>query len=427
LPSGKTLNQITYTTKNQSVIGQYNITVVPGYYSFSGSLYEYYPLNLTAYMKEPVQWSVFENVDGNMTVVIDIFPFQYYPDNGTVIFYNNFTISTSERDRIASIDGVSTDKRLYVTGDVAKITINCTGSALINVTVDGFGPMAQQSTGSDAFAVDTSMLTAGSHDVDVKLYDSGALLDETLTSISVVDSLINMSLETSVNSTAVGSSLNLSILVTNLGGSATVVSPDLVIETENVSRINLSDLTLSGHESRFINTTIDTDDMPSGLTIIYAEAELGMITVNSNYKTVTMYEDVSDIIIEYEIEPEVIHLTFSSPYVDNVHYSLDNGINTSLYEPYDIDISYLTEGSTHNITIYADDVFGNENSTSFQFVRSAVYKGDLNSDGILTLSDAAIALEIAASGEYNPLADVNDDGRVTSLDALMIRQAAAGR
>jgi parallel beta-helix repeat protein len=52
-------------------------------------------------------------------------------------------------------------------------------------------------------------------------------------------------------------------------------------------------------------------------------------------------------------------------------------------------------------------------------------KGDLNSDGI-TPADAAIALAIAATGAQNPAADVSDDDRVTSLDALMILQAAAG-
>jgi hypothetical protein len=54
-------------------------------------------------------------------------------------------------------------------------------------------------------------------------------------------------------------------------------------------------------------------------------------------------------------------------------------------------------------------------------------KGDLNHDGALTTADAAIALQIAAgSREYDAAADVNDDGMVTSLDALMIMQAAAG-
>ena len=54
-------------------------------------------------------------------------------------------------------------------------------------------------------------------------------------------------------------------------------------------------------------------------------------------------------------------------------------------------------------------------------------KGDLNADGILTPADAAIALRLAATGAQNPAADVSGDDRVTSLDALMILQAAARR
>ena len=53
-------------------------------------------------------------------------------------------------------------------------------------------------------------------------------------------------------------------------------------------------------------------------------------------------------------------------------------------------------------------------------------KGDLNDDGRLTPADAAIALQLAASGAHDDAADVSGDGSVTSLDALMILQAAAG-
>lgn len=53
--------------------------------------------------------------------------------------------------------------------------------------------------------------------------------------------------------------------------------------------------------------------------------------------------------------------------------------------------------------------------------------GDLNGDGSVTPADAAIALQIAASGAHNDAADVSSDGYVTSLDVLMILQAAAGR
>lgn len=58
-------------------------------------------------------------------------------------------------------------------------------------------------------------------------------------------------------------------------------------------------------------------------------------------------------------------------------------------------------------------------------------RGDVNGDGYITSSDAAIALEIAVCGSAScdattlDAADVNGDGDVTSLDALMIQQASA--
>ena len=55
----------------------------------------------------------------------------------------------------------------------------------------------------------------------------------------------------------------------------------------------------------------------------------------------------------------------------------------------------------------------------------ASVKGDLNDDGELTPADAAIALRLAATGAHDDAADVSGDGAVTSLDALMILQAAA--
>ena len=44
----------------------------------------------------------------------------------------------------------------------------------------------------------------------------------------------------------------------------------------------------------------------------------------------------------------------------------------------------------------------------------------------ITVADTTIALEMAFRGEYAADADVNDDGHVTSLDALRILRAAAG-
>ena len=51
---------------------------------------------------------------------------------------------------------------------------------------------------------------------------------------------------------------------------------------------------------------------------------------------------------------------------------------------------------------------------------------DVNSDCEITPADAVIALQMAVHGEYESVVDVNHDDRVTSLDALMIQQAADG-
>ena len=59
-------------------------------------------------------------------------------------------------------------------------------------------------------------------------------------------------------------------------------------------------------------------------------------------------------------------------------------------------------------------------------VRYELIRGDLNGDKRITIADAAIALWTTATGAHNPAADVSGDGRVTSLDALMILKAAAG-
>ncbi len=49
-----------------------------------------------------------------------------------------------------------------------------------------------------------------------------------------------------------------------------------------------------------------------------------------------------------------------------------------------------------------------------------VNRGDLNRDGVITPADVVLALKLAVTGEYDPIGDMNDDRRISSLDALMI-------
>ncbi|RLG27144.1 hypothetical protein DRN76_00390 [Methanosarcinales archaeon] len=86
--------------------------------------------------------------------------------------------------------------------------------------------------------------------------------------------------------------------------------------------------------------------------------------------------------------------------------------------------SYASAGD-YNVILTVTDDDGAMNSTSKTIAINPL-RGDLNSDGILTPADAAIALRMAVRGEYADAADVSGDGKVTSLDALMIMQVAAG-
>jgi len=86
----------------------------------------------------------------------------------------------------------------------------------------------------------------------------------------------------------------------------------------------------------------------------------------------------------------------------------------------------LQSGTTYCFVVNSVDQSENSaQSTEFSFATVSGIKGDLNSDGILTPADAAIALRLAAIGAHDDAADVSGDHRVTALDALMILQAAA--
>jgi hypothetical protein len=79
-----------------------------------------------------------------------------------------------------------------------------------------------------------------------------------------------------------------------------------------------------------------------------------------------------------------------------------------------------TCNTTYN---YNDD---NTTGCTYSCGTTAPSKGDLNDDGVISPADAVIALQMAVRGEYSEDADVSGDHKVTSLDALLILQTAAG-
>jgi len=110
----------------------------------------------------------------------------------------------------------------------------------------------------------------------------------------------------------------------------------------------------------------------------------------------------------------------------SVSYTENKG-NPLFVTNHTVTLTGLQSGTTYYFVVSSADQSENSaQSAEYNFITVSGINGDLNSDGILTPADAAIALRIAASGAHNPAADVSGDGRVTSLDALMILKAAAG-
>ena len=87
-----------------------------------------------------------------------------------------------------------------------------------------------------------------------------------------------------------------------------------------------------------------------------------------------------------------------------------------------LDSSFAT--GSHTIMMIITDASGT--SVSDRARVEIKSRGDVNQDGDITIVDAMIVSRMAACGACDPLADVNCDGRVTSLDTLMIMQAAIG-
>ena len=108
-------------------------------------------------------------------------------------------------------------------------------------------------------------------------------------------------------------------------------------------------------------------------------------------------------------------------YITTYEWDFGDGNITTITEAI-ITHSYASEDNyVVNLTVTDDDgLMGSVNKT----IAVTTLCGDLNCDGAVTSTDAAIVLEMVVRGEYDTTADVSDDGRVSSLDALMILQMA---
>nr|QNO49773.1 hypothetical protein DMFPCFDI_00016 [Methanosarcinales archaeon ANME-2c ERB4]QNO50125.1 hypothetical protein GDOAKEED_00029 [Methanosarcinales archaeon ANME-2c ERB4] len=116
-------------------------------------------------------------------------------------------------------------------------------------------------------------------------------------------------------------------------------------------------------------------------------------------------------------------------YLTNYRWDFGDGNITNTTK--DILMHSYSSAENYMVNLTVTDDKGVINSKSSVITITGL-RGDLNRDGTLTPADAAIALAIAAgSRPCDPTtlaaADVNGDNHITSLDALMILQAAGGK
>ncbi|KAF5415367.1 MAG: hypothetical protein C5S48_06095 [Candidatus Methanogaster sp.] len=96
-----------------------------------------------------------------------------------------------------------------------------------------------------------------------------------------------------------------------------------------------------------------------------------------------------------------------------------------------INVTFSTTGLpsgeySANITITSNDLDENQVVIPVRLNVIPSQNGDLNHDSEITPADAVIALRIAVDDGHASEADVDGNGCVNVLDALMIMQAAAG-
>jgi hypothetical protein len=190
---------------------------------------------------------------------------------------------------------------------------------------------------------------------------------------------------------------------------------------------------------------------PVNIRITDANAQSGHTTTTQI--TINNMTNFGAATVALSYDPAVVHITsIAAGDVGTPIANIDNAAGTATIAAYvstvtgpDSPITFAnlellavgSSGKTSPITLGvttladADGALVSATPINGTFVVSTGVKGDLNSDGVITPADAAIALGLAAGSRpcdaaMLAAADVDCDGQTTSLDALMILQAAAG-
>ena len=152
------------------------------------------------------------------------------------------------------------------------------------------------------------------------------------------------------------------------------------------------------------------------------------------------YPDEQDFIIMGDMNADCSYFNedLSSPITTDYHWCINNSIDTTTkttdctydriiitnpaFSDFTGDADVFRFDIAYNLTVDETIAVSDHYPVYAEFWCDR----DNDSDSTPLFTDAVIALQLAASGKYDQDMDVNGDGVVTSLDALMILQAAAG-
>ena len=165
-----------------------------------------------------------------------------------------------------------------------------------------------------------------------------------------------------------------------------------------------------------IGTKIIIDKLTDGAEFIVAQK--AMLDISNKY---TVYE-ITAVKDEIEIQPDgTVNVTFKAP----------NGYNVSKLSVYYVSDS--GEAERLNISVNKDEKTVTVHLThlsTYVLAEVEFSVGDLDGDGEITVSDALVALRVAAkiveqTDEALTIGDVDGDGSITVSDALAILRVAA--
>jgi cobaltochelatase CobN len=170
-----------------------------------------------------------------------------------------------------------------------------------------------------------------------------------------------------------------------------------------------SDITALANTTSDENGNYTFSNLPAGDYIIsaahYITAMGGCWFIGSRYISVGDGEDLTDIDV----------------WMDFGSASEADAILNATIDPSGLTGTSSISGITLGAGKYGKGEAPKVNAT---VIISSYLKGDLSGDDLLTPADALIALQMAVgTREPDPVGDMNFDGIVTSLDALMILQA----